>query len=124
TSSLMDGSNKNDQLPTTSNSYQRKHGGEKLDVYTSVLSLDGKTLKYASFYGFEGRDAGVTLPTKNGFYIIGTSDLNSKPKSPFSTSSASEKKYFQNGDVYLGDFISYFKQKTKVLKKKKKKNDL
>lgn len=113
TSSLMDGSNKNDQLPTTPNSYQRKHGGEKLDVYTSVLSLDGKTLKYASFYGYEGRDAGVTLPTENGFYIIGTSDLNKKAKAPFVTSNAPKSEYFENGNYYVGDFLSYFKRNKK-----------
>lgn len=118
TSSITNENQKN--LPKIG-AYQSNYGGGNSDIYTSIVSLDGTTLNYTSFYGFEGRDAGVALPTKNGFYIIGTSDLNSKPKSPFATSHSSEKKYFQNGDVYLGDFISYFKQKTKVLKKK---NDL
>lgn len=113
--------NENQKNLPTIGGYQSNYGGGNSDIYTSIVSLDGTTLNYASFYGFEGRDAGVTLPTKNGFYIIGTSDLNSKPKSPFATSHSSEKKYFQNGNVYLGDFISYFKQKAKVLKKK---NDL
>mgnify|MGYP003576415906 FL=1 len=120
TSSILNKNNENN-LPTI-NAYQPKYGGGNSDVYTSVVSLDGTKLNYASFYGYEGTDAGVTLPTKAGFYIIGTSDVNSKPKSPFATSHSSEKKYFQNGDVYSGDFLSYFKQNTKV-KHKKKKND-
>lgn len=107
------------------NAYQSKYGGGNSDVYTSIISLDGTTLNYASFYGYEGRDAGVTLPTKNGFYIIGTTDLNKKPEAPFATSRSNEKKYFQKGDVYIGDFLSYFKVDPKVSKKlkKKRKND-
>lgn len=121
TSSILNKNNENN-LPTI-NAYQPKYGGGNSDVYTSVVSLDGTKLNYASFYGYEGTDAGVTIPTKTGFYIIGTSDVNSKPKSPFATSHSSEKKYFQKGEVYLGDFLSYFKQKAKASKQIKKKND-
>jgi len=120
TSSVINNNNENN-LPTI-NAFQPKYGGGNSDVYTSIVSSDGTTLKYASFYGYEGRDAGVTLPTKDGFYIIGTSDLNKKEKTAFATSRSPEKKYFQKGDVYIGDFLSYFKQNTKV-KHKKKKND-
>lgn len=120
TSSVMNNNNENN-LPTI-NAFQPKYGGGNSDVYTSIVSSDGTTLKYASFYGYEGRDAGVTLPTKDGFYIIGTSDLNKKEKTAFATSRSPEKKYFQKGDVYIGDFLSYFKQNKKV-KHKKKKND-
>lgn len=113
TSSLINGNSRNDQLITTANAYQRKHGGEKLDVYTFILSLDGKTLEYASFYGYDGRDSGTTLPTENGFYIIGASDLNKKAKAPFVTSNAPENEYFENGNYYVGDFLSYFKRNKK-----------
>ena len=122
TSSIVNDNNQNN-LPTI-NAYQPKYGGGNSDVYTSIVSLDGTTLNYASFYGFEGTDSGVTLPTKDGFYIIGTSDNNEKPKAPFATSGSPEKKYFQKGEVYLGDFLSYFKVNPKVYKKlNKKKND-
>src|SRR5690554_250051 len=106
--------NNNEKLPTTPNSYQRKHGGGKLDVYTSILSLEGKNLKYASFYGYKGRDAGTTLPTANGFYIIGTSELNNKVEETlFITPNAPENEYFENGSNYIGDFLSYFKRTKK-----------
>ncbi len=113
-----------DKLPLI-NAYQTNYGGGNSDVYTSVVSLDGSKLNYASFYGYDGIDAGVTLPTKNGFYIIGTTDLNTKPNAEFATSSSSDNKYFQKGDVYIGDFLSYFKINPKVSKKinKKVKND-
>lgn len=120
TSSIINDKNVNN-LPAI-NAYQSKYGGGNSDVYTSIISLDGTTLNYASFYGFEGRDAGVTLPTKEGFYIIGTTDNNEKQKAPFATSRSSEKKYFSKGDVYIGDFLSYFKLNAKA-KHKKKKND-
>lgn len=120
TSSVANNNNENN-LPTI-NAFQPKYGGGNSDVYTSIVSLDGTTLNYASFYGFEGTDSGVTLPTKDGFYIIGTTDLNKKEKAAFATSRSPEKKYFQKGDIYIGDFLSYFKQNKKV-KHKKKKND-
>lgn len=121
-SSFLNGDNQNN-IPTTLNAYQQKRGGDKLDAYTFILSLDGRTLKYASFYGYDGRDTGVTLPTKNGFYIIGTTDNNQNPKSPFVTSNAPKKEYFNNSENYIGDFLSYFKQNPKVSKRRKKKND-
>src|SRR5690606_3796142 len=109
-------------LPTTENAHQPKHGGGRSDVYISILSSDGTTLKYASFYGYEGQDSGVTLPTQNGFYIIGSSNLNQKKKAPFVTSNISENEYFKVGeDNYSGDFLSYFAQKKLKDKKNKKK---
>src|SRR5690606_14524184 len=42
---------------TTLDAYQPIHGG-KTDIYTSILSNNGKTLKYGSFYGFAGEDNG------------------------------------------------------------------
>lgn len=114
--------NSQDHLPTTVNSYQTKHGGGNSDVYTSIISLDGSELMYASFYGFEGTDNGVNLPTKNGFYIIGNTNHNLKSNSDFATKKSSTQEYYKNGDYYLGDFLSYFKQNTKA-KHKKKKND-
>ncbi len=122
-SSLATNQEEDSTLPAV-NAYQPKFGGGNSDVYTSVVSLDGTTLEYASFYGYDGRDAGVTLPTKNGFYIIGTTDINQKEKAPFATSRASENKYTQKGDVYIGDFLSYFTKKGKKTKQKTKKNDL
>ncbi len=111
--------NSQEHLPTTANSYQSTYGGGNTDVYTSIVSLDGTMLEYASFYGFEGSDSGVTLPAKNGFYIIGITNLNSKPKSEFVTKKSSNKEYYKNGDYYVGDFLSYFK----LNQKRKKKND-
>ncbi len=109
-------------LPTTENAHQPKHGGGRSDVYISILSSNGTALKYASFYGYEGQDSGVTLPTQNGFYIIGSSNLNQKKKAPFVTSNISENEYFKVGeDNYSGDFLSYFKQKKIKDKKNKKK---
>lgn len=115
-SSTNNNVNSQDHLPTTVNSYQTKHGGGNTDVYSSIISLDGSKLEYASFYGFEGTDSGVNLPTKNGFYIIGNTNLNLKPKSDFATKKSSTKEYYKNGDYYIGDFLSYFKLN-------KKKND-
>ena len=107
TSSLMSGNYPIEKLPITANAYQSKFGGEKIDVYTSIISTDGKLLDYASFYGFEGRDAGVTFPTNNGYYIIGTTDLNKSSSSNFT--SIKTKELFNYRNFYAGDFISYFK---------------
>jgi len=92
--------------------YQAKFGGNT-DVYTTALSLDGTTLNYGSFYGFAGSDSGVTIPTSKGFYILGNTDLNTTSKTLFSTSKGSGSELSQKGDVYIGDFISYFKRKGK-----------
>ncbi|WLD22601.1 hypothetical protein NU10_07585 [Flavobacterium dauae] len=114
--------NSEKNLPTTENAHQPKHGGGRSDVYISILSSNGTTLKYASFYGYEGQDSGVTLPTQNGFYIIGSSNLNQKVKAPFVTSNIPENEYFKIGeDNYSGDFLSYFTKKELKEKKTKKK---
>jgi len=111
--------NSQDNLPITVNSYQTTHGGGNTDVYTYIVSLNGTSLEYASFYGFEGTDSGVTLPSKHGYYVLGNTNMNLKPKSDFATKKSSTKEYYKNVDYYVGDFLSYFKLNKKI----KKKND-
>lgn len=109
-SSLLNTSIKNDKLITTKNAYQPTHGGNRMDAYTAVYSLDGKQLEYASFYGFEGRDEGVSLPTRTGYYIIGKSNYNPSSKSQFVTNHGPRVEHTEYRGNYLGDFISYFKR--------------
>lgn len=108
-SSSQNNENSQDQLLTTVNAYQPKHGGGNSDVYISIISLDGTKLEYSSFYGFDGLDIGVALPIKNGYYVVGSTFNNLKSKSKFATKKSLIKEYYKNGDNYIGDFLSYFK---------------
>ena len=90
---------------TTQNAYQKQHGG-KSDIYTYILSNNGSTLKYGSFYGFDGSDAGIAVTTKNGYYIFGNSIGNSKANTPFDNTG--EVFFGSNLNGYGGNFISYF----------------
>lgn len=109
--SLFNASIKNEKLITTKNAYQEFHGGNRQDAYTAIYSLDGKQLKYASFYGYDGRDEGVTLPTATGYYVIGKSNFNTSSESLFVTDHAPKVEYIEYNGNYLGDFLSYFKRK-------------
>lgn len=109
--SILNPSNKNEEFKTTKNAYQKSHGGNRQDAYTVIYSLDGQQLKYASFYGYDGTDEGVTLPTKTGYYIIGKTNFNPSSKSLFVTKNAPKADYLEFNQNYLGDFLSYFKRK-------------
>ena len=64
-----------DKKYITSNSHQSLHGGNK-DMYLSIISNDGKQLKYGSFYGYEGVESGSILTFENGYYIFGSTSGN------------------------------------------------
>jgi len=90
---------------TTQNAYQKQHGG-KSDVYTYILSNNGSTLKYGSFYGYDGIDSGIAITTSNGYYIFGNSVGNSSATTPFDTTGGVLYGSINNG--YSGLFMSYF----------------
>src|SRR5690606_32955061 len=97
-------------LPTTENAHQPKHGGGRSDVYISILSSDVTTLKDDSFYGYECEDSGLTIPSQNGFCIIGSSNANQKKKATVLTCNVSKHEYYKAGeDISSGDVSSYFK---------------
>src|SRR5690606_36310358 len=90
---------------TTQNAYQKQHGG-KSDVYTYILSNNGSSLKYGSFYGYDGTDSGVAITTRNGYYIFGNSLDNSTAATPFDSYGGT---FFGSGSHgYRGAFMGYF----------------
>ena len=93
----------------SSNAYQENHGG-KTDVYTSILSNDGKNLIYSSFYGFDGDDDGIVFPVKNGLYVLGITNNNTIKKSGFSTTN--QDLIGSVPGYYQGYFSAYFKYTT------------
>src|SRR5690606_23522740 len=98
----------------TQNAHQKQHGG-KADLYKYILSSNGSTLKYGSFYGFAGNDLGITVTTTNGYYVFGTSVANSTASTQFDTNGGLFNGSPSTG--YSGSFISYFT--TKPLNNKK-----
>src|SRR5690606_19966364 len=101
---------------STNNSYQSVFGGGRSDNYSFTLALDGSKMNYGTFYGGTGNDFGVTLPTSNGFYIVGYTSLNNNSNSLFSTNpSLNQFAYSNNGKKYHGTYISYFKRPTAEL---------
>jgi len=101
------------ELLTTNSSYQLKNGGLN-DIYTCIFSLNGKEMKYSTFYGFEGNDAGFSLPTINGFYTIGHSNKNIKEESNFADKNSESNKFTLNKEgFYVGNFLGYFSNKKK-----------
>jgi len=97
---------------TTSNGYQKNHGGLD-DPYIYIISNDGKKKTYASFYGFIGTDNGAALPTNKGYFYIGYTYNNSSSDATqtFATSNAPFKEYFSHTDklrINVGNFLSYF----------------
>lgn len=96
-------------LLTTHNSYQFKNGGLN-DIYTYIISLNGKEMKYSTFYGYEGNDTGFSLPTVNGFYTIGHSNKNFKEESLLANVESNKLTLNKEG-VYVGNFLSYFEKK-------------
>ncbi|MBA5791189.1 T9SS type A sorting domain-containing protein [Flavobacterium sp. xlx-214] len=112
-SANMDVTNPNINKITTPNAYQSTHGG-KTDVYSSIISNDGKSLKYGSFYGFDANDNGVTFATKSGYFVYGYSIANSSINSPFSTSNESLGGNAAGG--FWGNFTGFFIAKTLNIK--------
>ncbi|WCM41285.1 hypothetical protein MG290_09985 [Flavobacterium sp. CBA20B-1] len=105
-SSVLD--QKNQIFETTKKAYQPKNAGMR-DVYTYMLSLDGKKLLYGSYYGYEADDTGFSIPTINGFFTIGHSSMNTKEKSFFADRNAELDKFtLNNQGVYIGNFLAYF----------------
>ncbi|KAA5532775.1 META domain-containing protein [Paenimyroides baculatum] len=116
-STTVDQKRVNNILLATQNAYQFKSNGAQ-DIYTYSLSVDGKTLEYGSFYGFEGNDAGYSIPTFNGYYTIGHAKDYSDKKSFFATEAAPLKEFtFIDEGVYIGNFLSYFSEKEKSVEK-------
>lgn len=112
-STTVNPNQKNIGTMVTQNAYQTKQSGMQ-DVLTYSLSLDGKTLKYATFYGYEGNDIGFSLPSLGGFYTIGFSSNYTQEKSLFATKKASLKKFkLYNDNSYVGNFLGYFSKKEK-----------
>jgi len=105
---IIESTNSNLNSLTTQNAYQKQHGG-KSDVYTYIISNNGSTLKYGSFYGYDGTDSGVAITTTNGYYIFGNSLGNSTATTPFDTNGGTFLGSSSNG--YGGNFISYFTTK-------------
>lgn len=98
----------------TNNAYQSNHGGKE-DVYKAIFPIDGKSLTYGSFYGFNGKDDGFIIPTNNGFYVIGSTINN--PTNITNFSSFNQNFNAQNALGYYGDFYGYFISKKLDLKK-------
>jgi len=97
---------------TTTNAYQRNHGGAD-DNYVYTITTDGKKRNYASYYGFTGIDNGVVLPTAKGYFYIGYTynNASSNALQTFATQNAPLKKYFSdynNGKINTGNFLNYF----------------
>lgn len=95
-------------LPTKKVHLNLKNRG-LFDIYTYVISLNGKHIKYSTFYGYEGNDIGFSLPTINGFYTIGHSNKNLKEESLFADKNSKYKKFTLNKQgYYVGNFLAYF----------------
>lgn len=98
-----------DKKYITSNSHQSLHGGNK-DMYLSIISNDGKQLKYGSFYGYEGVESGSILTFENGYYIFGSTSGNLLKTNNFSTSN--QEFYGNSPGHYWGRFTSAFQYNT------------
>jgi len=105
---IIESTNSNLNSLTTQNAHQKQHGG-KSDVYTYILSNNGSTLKYGSFYGYDGTDSGLAVTTTNGYYVFGKSLANSSATTLFDTTGG--KFNGSNNIGYGGNFISYFTKK-------------
>jgi len=101
----------NINLLTDSKSYQQQHNGLK-DVYSYTMSLDGKSINYSSFYGFEGSDVGVSFPTVNGYYAMGKATQYAVDPTSFITPGFPSDAFFSTtNDGYAGNFIAFFTNK-------------
>lgn len=104
-------------INTTPNAYQQTPGGLN-DVLTSVLSTDGSQLTYTSWYGFKGNDSGITLPTINGYYVLGFSQNNKAAETSFADAATLQNQFTRKEEDYLGNFIGCFiKKRTEQIHK-------
>ncbi|UUV21035.1 T9SS type A sorting domain-containing protein [Paenimyroides aestuarii] len=92
----------------TQNAYQGQHGG-KFDMHCFIISNNGASLKYGTYYGGDGNDEGICVPTKNGFYVLGNSLNNSKATTLFDSNGGLF--YGSNAIGYRGFFMGYFTTK-------------
>ncbi len=92
---------------TNNQSYQPILNGIK-DVYSYSMSLDGTKISYSSFYGFEGEDFGYSLPTINGYYIIGMGYGYNSPNTNFVTTGMEFDPFINYGKpAYYGNYLAY-----------------
>lgn len=95
---------------TTNNAFQKNHGG-KYDIYTAIISNDGATLKYGSFYGFDGNDHGFAIPTKSGYYFVGYTQNNTQATTGFDMQGGLLKGG-SSAVGYSSSFMSFFKKQS------------
>jgi len=106
-SSTVESNHPNAVLMTDNQSYQPTLNGSK-DVYSYSMPLDGTKISYSSFYGFEGEDFGYSLPTTNGYYIIGTGYGYNNPNTQFVTSGMDFDPFINYGKpAYYGNYLAY-----------------
>jgi len=127
-SAVIEKNHPNINLLTDSKSYQQQQNGLK-DVYSYTMSLDGKTRNNASFYGFEGNDLGISFPTVNGYYVMGRASHYTTPTNLFTTAGTQSDPFALaptpiGSDGYIGNFISYFTNKSLSLLDKELYNQL
>ena len=110
-SAIIDPNYPNINILTDSQSYQKQHNGLK-DVYSYTMSLDGKKVNYASFYGFEGDEIGSSFPTVEGYYVMGRAAKYSNATMSFTTAGSQSVPFTNLGsDSYTGNFIAFFTNK-------------
>lgn len=62
----------NSSLPTTSNAYETSASSSYKSAFLSVISADGKTLTYSSYFGGNTQVNGVAVDASGNVYLAGT----------------------------------------------------
>ena len=111
-SAVINNNHPNLSLLADSQSYQQQHNG-LMDVYSYTMSLDGKKVNYASFYGFEGNDSGISFPTVNGYYVMGKASQYTDASASFMTPGFPSDSFYSEvaADGYTGKFLAFFTNK-------------
>src|SRR5690606_28559240 len=78
------------------------------DSYHLLLSNDGSTVLYSSYYGFEGNDASLVIfPAENGYYSVEQTSGNSNPEN-FITQGNLLEPDEEGSSTYGGLVYTYF----------------
>lgn len=99
----------------TIDAYQQQIKGLN-DNITYVITPDGKNITYLSYFGDLHRENGISIPSKNGYYVIGSTIDYPTKSSPFHTKNAKYTKLeiidtWAGPFKYVGNFVTFLTNK-------------